>query len=110
VTHTRAGAKPAFSFQPKAKVKLDPAKRLANLPKPTYPDDLPVVARREEIAQPLPVPSTAIWSASDGLVNGHLCHDPQCREIEIVSSHMRVQMHPETLRAIAGVLGGETKG
>jgi len=37
-----------------------------------------------------------------------LCHDPQCREIEIVSSHMGVQMHPDTLRAVAGVLGGET--
>ncbi|GJL71857.1 MAG: ATP-dependent helicase [Nitrosomonas sp.] len=28
---------------------VDPAKRLANLPKPTYPENLPVVARREEI-------------------------------------------------------------
>lgn len=72
-------------------------------------DSPDVVARREEIALPLPVPSTAIWSASDGLVNGALCHDPQCREIEIVSSHMGVQMHPDTLRAVAGVLGGETE-
>ena len=28
---------------------VEPAKRLANLPKPTYPENLPVVARREEI-------------------------------------------------------------
>jgi len=30
---------------------VDVARRLANLPKPTYPEDLPVVARREEIAR-----------------------------------------------------------
>src|SRR5512141_1998912 len=29
----------------------DLARRLATLPRPTYPDDLPVVARRDEIAQ-----------------------------------------------------------
>ena len=29
----------------------DHERRLANLPRPTYPDDLPVVARREEIAR-----------------------------------------------------------
>lgn len=64
-----------------------------------------MVARRAEIARPLPVPATAIWSASDGLVNGALCHDATCRGIEIRSSHMGVQMNPETLRAIARVLG-----
>ncbi|MGQ0749997.1 MAG: ATP-dependent RNA helicase HrpA, partial [Betaproteobacteria bacterium] len=31
-------------------MKLDPEERLRNLPQPTYPDELPVVARREEIA------------------------------------------------------------
>jgi ATP-dependent helicase HrpA len=30
---------------------FDPQQRLANLPRPTYPDELPVVARREEIAR-----------------------------------------------------------
>jgi len=69
--------------------------------------DSPTVrSRRDEIARPLPVPSTAIWSASDGLVNGAICHDPHCREIEIRSSHMGVQMNPDALRAIAEVLGG----
>jgi ATP-dependent helicase HrpA len=29
----------------------DPERRLANLPQPTYPDDLPVVARRDDIAR-----------------------------------------------------------
>ena len=33
----------------KKSLSVDPAKRLANLPKPTYPENLPVVARREEI-------------------------------------------------------------
>lgn len=65
-----------------------------------------VVARRAEIAAPLPVPATAIWSASDGLVNGDTCHDEHTRSIEIVSSHMGVQMKPAALRAIAEVLGG----
>lgn len=68
-------------------------------------DSPDVVSRRAEIARPLPVPATAIWSASDGLVNGALCHDAACRGIEIRSSHMGVQMNPDTLRAIAQVLG-----
>ncbi|MES2097943.1 MAG: alpha/beta hydrolase [Pseudomonadota bacterium] len=65
-----------------------------------------VMARRAEVAAPLPVPATAIWSASDGLVNGAICYDDHTRSIEIVSSHMGVQMKPVTLRAIAEVLGG----
>ncbi len=69
-------------------------------------DSPSVVARREEIARPLPVPATAIWSASDGLVNGAICHDPDTNGVEIQSSHMGVQMNPDTLRAIAEVLGG----
>jgi ATP-dependent helicase HrpA len=32
-------------------LKIDPEQRLRNLPQPTYPEDLPVVARREEIAR-----------------------------------------------------------
>src|SRR5688572_24181682 len=32
-------------------VKLDIEKRRANLPRPNYPEELPVVARREEIAR-----------------------------------------------------------
>lgn len=69
-------------------------------------DDPAVVTRRAEIARPLPVPATAIWSASDGLVNGAICHDAATRAIEISSSHMGVQMNPATLRAIADLLGG----
>ncbi len=32
-------------------MKFDPEKRRANLPRPTYPDELPIVARREDIAR-----------------------------------------------------------
>ena len=65
--------------------------------------------RAAEIAAPLPMPSTAIWSASDGLVNGLICHaadDPQCRNIEVRSSHLGVQLNPDVLRIVADVLGG----
>jgi len=67
-------------------------------------DDPAMIARREAIAAPLPVPATAIWSASDGLVAGAICHSPDCRNIEVTSSHLGVQMKPEVLRAIFAVL------
>lgn len=66
-----------------------------------------VIARRAEIAAPLPVPATAIWSASDGIVNGLICHapgEPGCRSIEVRASHMGVQHRPQVLRAVAAVL------
>lgn len=69
-------------------------------------DDPEVVARGAEAAAPPPVPTTAIWSRSDGLVNGLICHDEACRSIEVTSSHLGVQLKPEVLRAVAGVLGG----
>jgi pimeloyl-ACP methyl ester carboxylesterase len=71
-------------------------------------DDPRVVAMRNEIAAPLPVPNTAIWSASDGLVNGLICHEPGCRSIQVRSSHIGVQVRPEVLLAIAHVLGEKT--
>ncbi|WP_454886993.1 esterase/lipase family protein [Sphingomonas oryzagri] len=67
-----------------------------------------VVARRQEIARPLPVPATAIWSRSDGLVNGLICRSPDepgLRCIEIRSGHLGVQVRPQVLRAVADVLG-----
>jgi pimeloyl-ACP methyl ester carboxylesterase len=66
-----------------------------------------VKANAAEAAAPPLVPTTAIWSRSDGLVNGMICHDDQCRSIEIQSSHMGVQLKPATLLAIAGVLAGQ---
>lgn len=67
-------------------------------------DDPAVIARSAEIARPLPVPATAIWSATDGLVSGAICHDPSARSIEVRSSHYLVQMRPEVLIAVAEAL------
>lgn len=68
-------------------------------------DDPAVIARSEAIAAPLPVPATAIWSRSDGLVNGLICHDADTRSIEVRSGHYLVQMRPEVLVALAAALG-----
>ena len=65
-----------------------------------------VVERSAALARPLPVPSTAIWSRSDGLVNGLICRDEHGRAIEIRSSHLGVQLRPDVLLAVAGVLAG----
>jgi pimeloyl-ACP methyl ester carboxylesterase len=53
-----------------------------------------------------PVPTTAIWSASDGLVGGPICRTDACRSIEVKSGHLWVQMRAEVLLAVAQVLGG----
>lgn len=74
-------------------------------------DDPALNARLEEAARPLPVPATAIWSHSDGLVNGLICREPEGsggRAIEVSSSHLWVQMKPDVLRAVAEVLGGHS--
>ena len=72
-------------------------------------DDPAVLARSARIAGALPVPATAIWSRSDGLVAGSICHDAACRPIEVRSSHLGVQMKPEVLLAIADVLAGVSR-
>jgi triacylglycerol lipase len=69
-------------------------------------DDPAVEARSAEIAAPLPVPNTAIWSQSDGLVAGQICRDNYGRSIEISSSHLGVQIRPDVFLAVAGVLEG----
>ena len=65
-----------------------------------------VVEQSALVARALPVPATAIWSRSDGLVNGMICHDADCRSVEVRSSHIGVQVRPEVLLAVARVLGG----
>ncbi len=69
-------------------------------------DDPAVAARSVEIAAPLSVPSTAIWSQSDGLVAGEICRDSHGRSIEINSSHLGVQIRADVFLAVAGVLEG----
>lgn len=71
-----------------------------------------VMTRRAEVLRPLPVPATAIWSRSDGLVGGPICYAPGeqgCRAIEVKAGHMGVQWRPEVLRTVAEVLGGDRK-
>nr|WP_217352743.1 alpha/beta hydrolase [Sphingomonas sp. ID1715] len=66
-----------------------------------------VRARQQEIAAPLPVPTTAIWSRSDGLVNGLACHapaEPGLNTVEIPGSHMGVQLRPRVMRTVADLL------
>ena len=68
-------------------------------------DDPAVVERSARIAGPLPVPATAIWSRSDGLVNGAICRAAGERAIEVRSGHLGVQIRPAVLLAVAEVLG-----
>lgn len=67
-------------------------------------DDPHVTALAAEIVRPLSVPATAIWSASDGLVAGDACRGGDCAEIEVHSGHLGVQLDPDVLVAVAGVL------
>lgn len=69
--------------------------------------DPAVLARLAEAAGPLLVPSTAIWSRSDGLVNGLNCHAPDSTAIEVRSSHLLVQMRAEVLAALAAALAAQ---
>lgn len=64
-------------------------------------DDPDVAARSALIARPLPVPSVAIWSRSDGLVNGLICRDGHGAAVEVASSHLWVQHRPQVLAAVA---------
>lgn len=64
-----------------------------------------VLAQSALAAQAPPVPTTAIWSRSDGLVAGMICHDAGGRAIEVRSSHVGVQVRPAVLLAVARVLG-----
>lgn len=69
--------------------------------------DPQVRALLEEASEPLPVPSTAIWSRSDGLVNGEVCREVECaaaRSIEVNNGHLLAQMSPQVLRAVAETL------
>lgn len=69
-------------------------------------DDDHVRAQAALAATPLPVPETAIWSRSDGLVAGGICHAPGTRAIEVRSSHIGVQWRAEVMMAVAAILAG----
>src|SRR5436853_6889004 len=59
-------ARAGFFVSAERSVKIDSARRLANLPKPTYPEALPVVARREEIARAIEANQVVIVSGETG--------------------------------------------
>lgn len=67
-------------------------------------DDPAVRALVEEAGRPPPVPTTAIWSASDGLVGGPICRGEGCDAVQVRSSHIWVQFNPEVLRAVVKAL------
>lgn len=69
-------------------------------------DSPAVEALLAECRAPLPVPTTAIWSPTDGLVNGRLCRDDAGRAVEVRSGHLWVQLKPRVLRAVADALAG----
>lgn len=62
-----------------------------------------------EARRPLPVPATALWSRSDGLVNGAACHvpgEPGLRAIELRGGHLLVGQRARVLRTVADTLAG----
>ena len=66
-----------------------------------HPDER---AFREQLRAPLPVPSTAIYSRTDGLVSWRSCYEdpgPHRESIEVESSHLGMGYHPVVLLTIA---------
>jgi pimeloyl-ACP methyl ester carboxylesterase len=59
---------------------------------------------RARLAAPLPVPSTAIFSRSDGIVAWQSCREhegPTSENLEVEASHLGIGHHPVVLLAIA---------
>ena len=66
-----------------------------------HPDER---AFREQLSAPLPMPSTAIYSRTDGIVSWRSCCEdpgPKRESIEIESSHLGMGHHPVVLLTIA---------
>ena len=61
-------------------------------------------AIRERMHLPPPVPTTAIYSRSDGIVAWRSCAEdpgPRCENVEVESSHLGIGHHPVALLTIA---------
>lgn len=54
--------------------------------------------------RPLPVPSTAIFSRSDGVVGWEFCVDPCGENVEVVGSHCGLTHNPAVARVVGEVL------
>ncbi|MEM9036593.1 MAG: alpha/beta fold hydrolase [Actinomycetota bacterium] len=58
----------------------------------------------ERLGSPLPMPSTAIFSRSDGVVSWRACIDraaPQAENIEVIGSHIGLLHNPAVLHVVA---------
>lgn len=58
----------------------------------------------DRMNEPLPLPSTAIYSRSDGVVSWHSCIDeeaPNCENVEVPGSHCGLLHNPVTFYVIA---------
>lgn len=61
-------------------------------------------ARKSGLARPLRVPSTSIYSKSDGIVPWRACLEspgPRRESIEVRTSHIGMSVHPEVIRIVA---------
>ena len=66
------------------------------------------VGRSGELASPLPVPVTAIYSCEDGIVDWRQClqqESPGCRNVCVSGAHSTVGSNPEVQIAVAKALG-----
>jgi pimeloyl-ACP methyl ester carboxylesterase len=67
-------------------------------------DDQRIVRQLDENAGPPPVPSTAIWSRSDGVVAWQTCREREAAttdNIEVRGSHCGLGVNPSVLYAVA---------
>lgn len=73
--------------------------RCINILRPTHIHEVLSTSR-----QPLPVPSTAIYSRGDGVIDWEYCVDPYGENIEVTGSHCGLTHNPAAARAIAALL------
>jgi pimeloyl-ACP methyl ester carboxylesterase len=80
-----------------------PAARLFRLLNPKA--KAPGARQRAELRHPPPVPTTSIYSRSDGVVSWQACRhrgtDPQVEDIEVAGSHCGMGWNPKVLALIA---------
>ncbi|HZR83628.1 MAG TPA: alpha/beta hydrolase [Candidatus Binatia bacterium] len=80
------------------------ASNVPRLPRSGPPPALGEASEIERrLGEPLPVPTTAIWSRSDGIVAGRSCVEhagPQRESIEVETSHCGMGFHPAALLVI----------
>ncbi len=64
----------------------------------------------EEMARPLPMPRTVMYSREDGLVNWTACVDAACPEdcIEITGAHVLIACNPQVMTILAERLAGQS--